>query len=438
MVGDQREDQYGPISDFEFLWARGVAEKVEYVFRTTAFERIVIPSLERIPDHSSERQRLTELFTNNRRIQSAQLNATPTLQTAADCIIGQIWRQQFYIRCPDVSWALAHPDRFSSTGTAGSGTESCYSLISNNEESSVLELPGASAISVAGALQFLNRTLRHQIDDRRPPLLSCAFIRAIPEEQDERFWRVVWQTMGAPEHSFLDLRRSPTPSVAARHVAAMLNQFEPTTSNPGFRAPDVLVIIGTRRFEESLKTTYNPRGRYLAVPSVVRELRRSRRLQPHPHPHMRDLLGVTRVILLPDDEPCNAIRFPMSSRPRQGDDRDTHTLAALSIFRFSFTQHMAARVLETVEESTRQEGGAAIRDTLERLVNEDRLRKTAGEYHIPGGVAADLGYTVPEPGEERSIGPASVEYKKHFAAGLSLAPYVSPTAAEGLPLLTFA
>src|SRR5207249_3882593 len=81
--------------------------------------------------------------------------------------------------------------------------------------------------------------LHHQ---QRFPL-SWMFVRCVQDEQDERFWHLIWKAIGARRADFDDLLWSPSIEYAVTRVAAALNEFSPTISNPAHRTPHVLVLI---------------------------------------------------------------------------------------------------------------------------------------------------------------------------------------------------
>jgi len=245
-IGNRRWDEPGGYADFEFLWPWRVADKLRCVFSTRFFERVILPHLDDLAPEDPRRDELRKCLRECREEQSTELNFVKHLQHVADSFQTGGWRQFRYVRCPDIAWRT-HPSGMRLPGFETKGVQIWLSAL-RECTSSVLDAPGdMNPIDLAGALWHINMNLRNQIllQVGRPPMMSWAFIRAIPEEQDSRFWHVVWRLAGALDKDFDNFYRCATSAGAAQFLAEALNCFSPTLSCPSHRAPDILVLIGT-------------------------------------------------------------------------------------------------------------------------------------------------------------------------------------------------
>jgi hypothetical protein len=255
-VGARRKDEENQL-DYEFMWPSGVPNKLQYVFGTQYFERIVLPKLDKHDPNYRKYKELEQFLEGNKELQSAEVNYAKRLQHVADCVQHTGWRQYKYIRCPDVAWALHSQDgELPALDTAE--VKKCLRSLEHND-SAVLELKGVKAADLAAALWYINTEFRRKVFLFKtcPPMISWAFVRAIPQEQDARFWYVIWQLIGAPMEDFEAFHNSTTPQRAAPHFIRAMNMFSPADSHPNYRAPDILVIVGAEHLEDSLSTISN-------------------------------------------------------------------------------------------------------------------------------------------------------------------------------------
>jgi hypothetical protein len=152
-------------------------------------------------------------------------------------------------------------------------------------------------------LWHINMTLRNRIEYDRPPMMSWAFVRATADEQDTRFWHVVWKQLGAGTDRYEEFHQTSTPTAATSKLAEALNVFFPSQACPGHRAPDILVLVGTDRLSATLEKARNPLLRCHAFRPVVELLSQDGVLEPNFFPAMRTLIGKTRIIVVRSDEP---------------------------------------------------------------------------------------------------------------------------------------
>jgi hypothetical protein len=407
-IGECREDEL----DYEFNWPKGVLNKLKYVFGNQFFERMVVPDINEQDENYPERKELEEFLTNKSQFQSVEINYAKHLQHVADCVQNTGWRQHKYVRCPDVAWAIHSSDRQLPPPDTEE-VQQCLALLRDNG-SPILELRGIRATTLAGALWHINTELREKIPPikRRPPMVSWAFVRAIPEEQDLRFWYVIWQLIGAPMEDFISFQNSPTPQDAAQCFIQAMNMFSPTENFPSYRAPDILVILNPECLSESLYTTQNPYFRILAFDRILKWVSYSGQLLPildryDQNSLMQWFLGKTRIVVLRETMDVDVAKHAIVAIESE---IERTVLDCLSIFRFGFTQQMAGILLLELGYK-----GRAIRDILNDLEQRGYLNYTIrGEFYIPG----HIGWPV----EQTS---AAIRAKRHYAAALALAPYLS-------------
>lgn len=402
------------IGDYDFEWPAFVVPKLRSVFGSAYFETIVLPALDRL---DSERCDEIEAFIQaNRRDQTCSVKYAGSLAKVADIVQAGGWRQTSYVRCQDVPDA-GRPD-------------ACLAEELRCNASSVLRLSSRfTAAQVEAVLRNVDRVQRLEIAQfragehpdaqrrrLRPAALSWLFVRTTREEVDARFWYLLWRLIGAPRVDFDKLHHSPTPRIAATHLAAALNCFEPTREEPAHRAPDVLVIVGANRLMETFSSCKNPLFRPLAFGPVAAELEREGVLRPHSSAEMRKLIGSTRIIIVDEEEqPLTMASLLRTAQRLTGEQRTV--LANLSIFRFGFTQRMAAVLLKELDIT-----GSAVRDLLKDLATKGCLNEHMGEYYIPRRIGRDLTH-----------GLAATDLAwLHYAAGVAYAPYLSRNAIGAL------
>jgi hypothetical protein len=409
-IGKRRIDEPGGFADYEFIWPGGVKDKLKYVFRSEFFERVILPDLD---SQDARRIDLDKFVKASKCEQTTEINFVTHLQHVADVFQVGGWRQCRYVRCPDIGWRI-HPFGMRLPSLEDDGVQACIKAL-RSSESTVWELPAhLGLINLAAALWHINMTLRNQIEYDRPPMMSWAFVRAIKDEQDARFWHVVWKQLGASNEDFAEFFGTSTTLDAANVLAEALNVFSPWQSRPSHRAPDILVLVGTDHLSASLEKAKTPLLRCQAFDPVLEMLRRDDVLQPNCFPEMRDLVGQTRIIVIPSDEFLGGEQRQDTLKPEY-----EPLLSALRVFRFGFTQQMASVVWNTLGHKS-----LPVRDLLHHFVEEGVLRYGLGEYHVPGKVGVSS-ISSSDPTERAKI---------HYAAGIAMAPYLSLT---NLPAIAF-
>jgi hypothetical protein len=260
-----------------------------------------------------------------------------------------------------------------------------------------------------------------------PPSLSWLFVRAIDEEQDLDFWHVVYKAIGASFEAFEHLRYSSSIKKAVNNIAEILNRFRPLEACLSHRAPDIIVIIGPERFEKFLEErTSTPLMWNLSPPYILKRLATGDYLEVSPDVgRMKELLGRTRIILVPDC--CNDFKPDDLGYAALNylDYQSREVLGALATFRWAFTHQMAAIFFDELS-GRPYETKINIHDFLERHVNKKVLCRGQGWYHIPPPLRAVLRYEIEKKKERCLI--------YHLAAGTALAPYTTRTPLFTLPL----
>jgi hypothetical protein len=275
--------------------------------------------------------------------------------------------------------------------------------------------------TILSALWHINYRLRQdkRIFRKPPKAFSWGCIRVADNERSTSFWRELWDVIGAPQEKFARLLASITPTDAAKTVMSVLNCFVPPSwKQAGWRAPEVLVIIGTERFSKVVDALGGEKSWPLNAPAVLDELRRAKLLPSH---DMEPVLGSTRVILVECDKLVGEDTLVDYS------GKDMTILQALATFRWGFTQQMASVLLSSLESVGELDTpkGSALHRRLQRWVDQKLLRYGQGRYHLPEQLRNEL--------DSRN---AKLTRKqrasRHFAAGLALAPYTSKARTSGL------
>ncbi|MBI1902933.1 MAG: hypothetical protein HYS13_17690 [Planctomycetia bacterium] len=352
---------------------------------------------------------------------TAEVISVPTPQHMADVMQVAGWRRHHYIRCPDLMWAFHEQYNEALPGLLpaepGSAVDRVLAQLQDNT-APVLELRAAPQ-TVLSALWHINYELR----DRSVKAFSWACLRLARDEMDARFWQTFWRVLGAPLEVVQQFLLTPTPAAAATLLVEALSHFSPAPAAPGYRAPEVILLIGTDRFAESLAKHTGPlSSRPLALPFVLKELR------SHGVPYYTPLerhLGRTRIICVPEDQQLTLNAAPPACEISQA---DRLFLRAVRTFRWGFTQQMASMMLQVLADDQQLRAAwprhYALRENLSRLREERLLRYGQGVYHLPPDVRDALG----PPHAPRD------DARLHLAAGVAIAPY---TARRPVPSLAF-
>lgn len=426
-----RNEDDTPALNYRFMPPGGIPDKLRYVFACRTFERVVLPKAEEseaivqklltadVPDASAGQEPPARRGMVNRAVdQTAEVLFAYDLHTLADTMQVRGWRQFQYARCPEVAWAV-HNAREGRPGLLDyEDTRVQHVIRMLNGNSSPIVRCNTSPIVVASALWHINSYQRKVMDPHMPPSLSWAFIRPLDREQDTQFWELVWKVMGASPEDFYAFIQHASMEEAIDRLASALNKFEPDLYCPSHRGPDILVLVGTQRFEDSRERTLNPRSRPFMVASILEELLRSGRLRgPHDH-RLWPLIGKTRIVLLPADEPIVVGGEVHLNRLHP---REVSFLRALATFEGGFTQHTARLMLTEFGDYR----GAEVRyKILEPLVRKGILREGQGWYHIPRHLLKSL---------RAEEGPEKLA-QRHYRAGCALAPYVTEVEIPSLAL----
>lgn len=447
LVGEQCRNQESQQEELDW-WVTppsGVAAKLRYLFAARTFERVVLPKGRAtenavqgllLQQESAEKRAAVRGMKSAR---TAEVVYGAKLSHLADAVQVGGWRQYRFIRCPELAWAIHEDYQAHSLGRwdiADPRVQSILTLLGDNS-SPVLDLQDsldATPRAVGSALWHINMALRLQLP-RPSPMFSSLFIRATHDQQDSRFWQVVWRAVGAPMADFVQFERAPSAAQAAAMLAEVFNCFQPPESCPSHRAPDIIVILGVEHFVESLEGMGNPSVRNIAVVPVLNELISQGQLRSAPNAEaLAAFLGSTRLILLrdPPDNDLDALA------PRAALDELTQAertaLSALSTFRWGFTHSMAALCLRTMDLAALKHDWGNIRTFLRGLQDKGVLRYGQGWYHLPSSLRDELQQAL-QAGSGEGTGTAGVPLVAyHLAAGKALAPY---TVGDTVPAMAF-
>ncbi|MDB5541220.1 MAG: hypothetical protein JWQ89_2947, partial [Devosia sp.] len=374
--------------DYDLLQSGGIPQKLRWVFITRQFHRVIVAS-------SGGARAIVSTFFEEQERNSRDGRAKAFAQTSevvqafrqsnvADAFHSEGWRKWAYIRLPEVRWDIHSAERPGLLPLEDAGVTTVLRAF-RESSGPVLELSGVTPSAVASALWHINTTLIPHITRRTPPGLSWSFIRATSDEQDSSFWRNLWRLIGAPADEFERFRHAPTSEHATEEIVRALNGYLPDEQRPSHRAPDLVVLVESRRFDESYDEIKdrNPAHRPLAVTPIIDRLRLGDALKVSPvrHEHMelREALGLVRIVLLNDGATPTATPLPNLS------PEDKLILRPLATFRWGFRQQMAAMVL-------RWSGmrGIELRRALQHLTDRGALRNVGGEYHIPAELRQQL------------------------------------------------
>ena len=304
-IGPQcRNKKHEPTFNYYFGPLGGVLKKLQYAFLVESHVRIVLPRSKVV------RNQVTRLFQRTGPIQSAAdaahsqivsarhfqtadvLYASTMYDLANEVQVGG-WTQFQYIRCPEVAWAIHQ--QHNKDSHLRPKIKLILDRLNRNTES-CLTLASVSPTTLALALRYINDVIRKRKRQDQPPSLSWLFIRAIPEEQEERFWWVVWNSIGAPYTTFKEFLTNP--HRADKLLADLLNQDRPSENSYRHRAPDILVITDTKVFKEYRQRIQTPEAFSFSPISLVDRIRRNEALRITCHEQLQQHLGNTRIILI--------------------------------------------------------------------------------------------------------------------------------------------
>lgn len=253
--------------------------------------------------------------------------------------LGQRWRRHRYVRCPDIAAVFKKDWNGPSPGPSG-----VLKLFSGTS-APVVRVSGYRPAAVAQALYWVNRHADESKDERfagssgNQRLGRFAFVRAVPGEEDERFWAVVWDVCGGSRASFRRFVLASSLRAAAEELAAMLNKVT-ATADHRVAAPDVLVIFGVKHLAPAgpQPRKSDPFARF-RLDLLADELLQADLLRQCRNEALRAHLGAKRLILVTDDEPPRRqlIHYPEEPLGK--------AMEWLSIFRNGFTFPMAKNLL---------------------------------------------------------------------------------------------
>ncbi len=424
LIGERVVDEETQEEDRDFWLATpgGIKAKVRHFFDTRAFERIVLPNDNTVTQIVSDVRAQARISPIDREgatfADDAEVLFASKLSSVADIVQVEGWRKTAFVRCPEVAWHLYGDNAPGPQPATDLAIVKVLESLASNTNC-VLSLQDVSPTAVASALIRINQRIHLDNQPNSPPGLSWCVVRAIREEQDSKFWRMLWRLVGAPLTEYELFRASPTEAIATNRLADALNRFAPTDMRPSHRAPDVIVLVGTEMFAEGMKRNKAPLARPLAIQPLLSRLAKDNSLrisQERERPGVSSYIGPVRIVLLTESDSVGD-EVQLSSLSEQ----EHRALEVLATFRFGFSQYMAAPLL-----SERGISVSDVRELLFRLVERGALRRAMGQFHIPKPIKMRLELSHPSDIRDQA--------RRHAAAGIGLAPY-SVTAP--LPALAF-
>jgi hypothetical protein len=393
------------VLDWGFSWASRVREKKRFVYGSFKFDRFILPPDNKPPSTAVSAGNDKYIETNHCRY----------LSNVADCVQIGGWRQFRYIRCPDISHTV-HRNFSELPNVDTQEVAKCLALLSSQDEA-ILEIrDDCSVASLFAALRQINFVDRMK-EARPAPTLSWTVIRTTDEELQTRFWHQVWRSIGAPTGLFNKFRLSRTPEEAALLLAQMLNRLEPTEFSRGERAPDLLIIVGTKSLKTSAaerNITDLARVRPHLFELVINALR-ALIISPVLDERYIKILGKTRIITIPTQEFIGHKAPLLTTLP----DQDRKAAETLSVYRFGFTQQMASILLQDeIADPTE------VRDLLRRLCLSDVVTYGDGWYRLRDFQESDL--------NRLQNTDVAILTKQHASAALGFAPYLATSRIPGL------
>lgn len=337
-LGRFRQD--GPGGDYTIEVPEYLDAKIRAAARSHIHNRIIVPTVTGTEDAAP----------------ALSVYNADRLSGAARAAFGQAFRRHRYIRCPDLAAAFR---------PVGSKSRDPYEvrrvlalLAGNRGEKASPIVNFGDAVRPEMVMRALFR-LNDDIRELRKRGIHADFgrfavVRCVPDERNERLWQVVWDQIGGSGSGFFDFQFRVDSYTAGRVLAAELDAA-PDLERAVYPRPDVLVLVGYEQLVEG--APYGPLNPFarLGLPAVLKQL--ARNVLPSRNPIIQEKVGSTRVILV--QEPKGSSRW--LATPENADSETLEQLRNLAVFRFGFTEQMAADVLNLDQ--------AACRRILKNLTN---------------------------------------------------------------------
>jgi hypothetical protein len=219
LVGNQRakSEDGKELLDYDVLPSGSFRKKLWYLLASRQVERVIVSAREPMQSDISE---IVPCYKQeghdgrrNRFVQNAEVIRAYRMSNVADVFQIDGWRRCSYVRLPEIAWAVHSPGRPGLLGIRHDEVQIVIKALANSV-CPVQEINNVSPAAVASALWYVNTVMIPRIIPKMPPRLSWCFIRAIDEEQDGSFWRVLWRLIGAPQEEFERFRSAPTVEAA--------------------------------------------------------------------------------------------------------------------------------------------------------------------------------------------------------------------------------
>ncbi len=367
------------------------------------------------------------------------------LSDYAQHAFGQNARRHIYIRTPDLAARFKVASKEPEILWPGEieEIESILKEIAKKKEF-CLDLRNKRATSVAQALKHINDEMSKS--PRRRSLAGnerqahFAFVRAVPDEVNDRFWQVIWRILGADDRSFERFAYTVSADAPAQVLAEQLDQEarfniwlrdrreKEGPSRLPVRPPDVLVIVGAQHLSKPTSFPTGPFGR-LRLRPIIDRLRSAQKngwlsVPSALNPLVHDYLGPLRILLLDEgpDEDGLSLASPPMLRPLNleilSDPNLDKVVEALSVFRFGFTLSMAKQLLSEL--------GIVKIDECETILR--RLRVWTGDSYLLDFADAAGEYVL---NRRLSVPADEVGAEIHFRAANAMAGFLDRTEGAG-------
>ena len=322
MIGKKYPDWQGG-ADFRIRSAGNLQQKFSYAKDSYLFDKFIVS--EEANSINSERH--------------LHVSKVKKLSDAASEVFRQRWRKHQYVRAPDlsVSFKPDDPKKRYTGHPKDKNVEEVAEAIQKSGQA-ILNLDQADPHDVARALFYINDKSRKAANDtgQNPArhVGMYSWIRAVPDEVDNRFWQTVWPSINGDMDKFRQFQNKSNGEEKAQILAKELNKFQPEIDHP-WRSPDVLVIVLPKNCGSSPEPLL----------AILKD-----KLNPSPVEFLNGLLGKTRIILCRDKVEFDSGHIPSDNVNSIPDQGTVDALKRLSIFRFGFTVGMASRLLGKSDE----------------------------------------------------------------------------------------
>ncbi len=405
--------QMTTVLDWGFDPAAWLKQKLQFSYLSGKYDRKVLPRADRkkvetlVAEAAAEAEAEDDDGDQSMEfVRGIETTYCKHLSDVADCVQIGGWRPFTYVRAADAGH-LMHNDTEELPKVNSEEVAKTLTLLAKNN-SAVLDWPSdLRPLALLAALRFLNYERRDSLP-YMPPMFSWTFVRAVPYEQDERFFNTLWRAVSSSREDFRRFRLATKPFEAAQLLAEQLNNFVPSHFARNTQTPALLVVLDS----DELTDTAEPDGiaalRPHYGPAVFKALSKMH-LAPVPDGRHRQVLGRTRIIRIPRaGELGRKTWLHMDNIPA----KRLELLSRLTTFQHGFSPTMAYRLCEDLyDDAQAMRRDLRLLDKVHSALSTGggtfRVRPLKNEHHLP------------EPAIERAT--------LHLKAGYAFAPYLGPS-----------